>query len=156
MSVIAWDGKSFAADRQGSNGELRFVAPKLTREAYGKPDREEFAILGMTGNQANGLLLKRWWLDGANPNAWPASQRSEDDWSRLIVWTRSLGVATFEKEPVAMLVEDPFMAWGSGRDFAMGAMARGATAREAVEIACRFSIYCGLGIDEFSIEDLAR
>lgn len=155
MSVIAWDGKSFAADRQGSNGELRFVAPKLKREVYGKEDREEIAILAMTGNQASGLLLMRWWLDGADPKDWPASQRSED-WARLIVWTRYRGVATFEKDPVAILVEDPFMAWGSGRDYALGAMARGATAREAVEIACRFSIYCGLGIDEFSIAELTR
>lgn len=155
MSVIAWDGKSIAADRQGSNGELRFLARKLTRESYGDPGRQEIAILAMTGNQQSGLLLVRWWVDGAKPEAWPASQRTEE-WSRLIVWTRYRGLATYEKEPVAIPVEDPFMAWGSGRDFAMGAMARGASAREAVEIACRFSIYCGLGIDEFSKDDLKQ
>jgi ATP-dependent protease HslVU (ClpYQ) peptidase subunit len=53
---------------------------------------------------------------------------------------------------VRQVVEDPFMAWGSGRDFALGAMAMGATAREAVAVACRFNVYCGNGIDAFDLK----
>ncbi len=40
-------------------------------------------------------------------------------------------------------VTAPFVAIGSGRDIAMGAMAAGATAMEAAEIACEFSVGCG-------------
>lgn len=43
------------------------------------------------------------------------------------------------------------MAWGSGRDYAMGAMARGANAKEAAEIAMRFDNGCGMGIDVVSV-----
>lgn len=40
-------------------------------------------------------------------------------------------------------VESDFIAMGSGEDFAFGAMAHGASAVEAVEIAIRFDVYSG-------------
>lgn len=47
----------------------------------------------------------------------------------------------------------PFWAAGSGADYAMGAMAAGKDAKEAVEIACRFDINCGLGVDVLMAEN---
>lgn len=41
----------------------------------------------------------------------------------------------------------PFFAIGSGSEFAMGAMAQGASAVDAALIACRLSVYCGGGVD---------
>lgn len=40
-----------------------------------------------------------------------------------------------------------FHAIGSGRGEALGAMAMGADARRAVEIASRLNVGCGLGVD---------
>lgn len=42
-------------------------------------------------------------------------------------------------------------AWGSGRDFALGALSMGATAAEAVKIACKHSTTCGGKIHTFTI-----
>jgi hypothetical protein len=39
------------------------------------------------------------------------------------------------------------LAWGSGSEFALGAMAAGATARQAVAIASRYDKHTGQGID---------
>jgi hypothetical protein len=36
---------------------------------------------------------------------------------------------------------------GSGADFAIGAMARGASAREAIDIAATYDTNTGLGVD---------
>ena len=49
------------------------------------------------------------------------------------------GVSSFQ-------IDAPFHALGSGAQLAIGAMAMGATAREAAEIACRYSNTCGLPV----------
>ena len=150
MSVIAWDGKSLAADRQGTAGELRMVAPKLWRMTR---HDGEIVIIGTTGDLSESIVVRDWYVSGADPARWPEFQRT-DRWARLVVLSASAWLVTFEREPVAIPVLDPFAAWGSGRDFALGAMAHGASARQAVEIACRLSVFCGMGADEFSAEEL--
>ena len=111
-------------------------------------------ILGWVGTQSTGLMMRQWWIDRCPPDHFPTLQLSDENWSRLIVVNaKERTIVTYEQCPVAIPILEPFMAWGSGRDFAMGAMATGATAREAVEIACRFSVDCGIDIEEYSIEN---
>jgi len=45
----------------------------------------------------------------------------------------------------------PFMAGGSGADFACGAMAAGASAAEAVQLTCQHMNFCGGPIRTFSV-----
>jgi len=45
-----------------------------------------------------------------------------------------------------------FMAWGSGRDYAMGAMEMGADARRAVEVTNVHSTDCGFGVEAYDLE----
>ncbi|WP_316415289.1 hypothetical protein [Mesoterricola silvestris] len=142
MTVIAWDGKTLAADRQATNCGLASSCTKIQRFENG-------AIVGMTGEIAGGLNLFKWYANGSDPEKWPARQAT-DDWSRLIVVENGKAF-TYEHLPVPVPVEDPFMAWGSGCDFAMGALAMGADARMAVEIASRFSDSCGMGVDAFDV-----
>lgn len=42
---------------------------------------------------------------------------------------------------------DERASWGTGKELALGAMAAGADAKKAVEIACEYNLYCGGGID---------
>lgn len=147
MSVIAWDGKTLAVDRQLTCADIRLTGTKCRKLANGE-------VVAWTGGIEYGMILARWYEQGADPLKWPAFQRT-DEWSRLIVCQPSQ-VVEFEKEPEPQLVEEPFCAWGSGRDFAMGAMAMGATARRAVEVACRFNIHCGMGVDVFPIRRRGR
>lgn len=53
----------------------------------------------------------------------------------------------YEREPHPFEIEEPFYAFGSGMDIAIGALAMGANAIKAVEIASRYSSHCGNGID---------
>ena len=143
MSCVAWDGKTIAADKQATCSGLRFKTTKLRRLATGE-------VLSWTGDQDSGEMAAKWYEDGADPEKWPECQKDKDMWSRLIVASAS-GVKVFERQPIATAIEDEFMAWGSGRDYALGAMARGASAQEAIETAMKFDSGCGLGIDSESL-----
>ena len=141
MSVIAWDGTHIAADKQSTVSDIRMTTTKMRRLKSGE-------IAAWTGSQECGLILARWYEEGADSHRWPEFQKDKENWTRLII-VSSEGAFFFEMQPVAQVVEDQFMAWGSGRDFAMGALAQGATAKEAVAIANRLCTTCGLGIDVY-------
>lgn len=63
-----------------------------------------------------------------------------DNFAALVIERATGKVMQFEGAEM-FEVRAPFYARGSGRDFALGAMAAGATAAEAVEIACRYDCY---------------
>ena len=138
MSVVVWDGISLAADRQCTNGEFRFNTQKLFRHQNG-------TLSAFTGSIDTGLAMRRWYDEGAQRETWPVGQRHEN-WSRLIIAT-DIAVFYYEQEPEAIPLLQKQMAWGSGRDFALGALAMGATAQQAVEIANQYCISCGFGVD---------
>lgn len=140
MTCVAWDGKTLAADKRATCSGMASTTTKIRRSA------RDGALLGWTGNQDAGELLAEWYEAGADKTKWPEFQKDKEDWCRLIV-VNGDGAWYYETKPVAVRVEDPFMAWGSGRDFALAALHLGKTAREAVEVACIFDTGCGNGID---------
>lgn len=147
MTVIAWDGKTLAADRQATNSGMRYAATKLFRLSDG-------SVAAGTGTLAAVLVMKAWYEAGADATKYPECQKSNDDWCRLVVAKPDGSVFYYEGLPVAIPSESVPAAWGSGRDFAMGAMLAGADARRAVEITGMVSTDCGLGID--SAEPIAQ
>lgn len=142
MTIIAWDGKTIAADRQATTGDMRVSVSKLNRLPNGE-------IVAFSGFVPLGQRLLAWYSAGADPAQFPAF--TGDDFARLIVLGAD-GLRSYERVPHAMACEDPFAAFGDGRDFAIGAMRMGADAAHAVKIACEFSIYCGLGCDTMTYE----
>jgi ATP-dependent protease HslVU (ClpYQ) peptidase subunit len=138
VTVVAWDGKTLAADRQATRASMVRAVRKVFRLRGGE-------LVGICGLEAAGRELIRWYEEGQDPAKYPPMQNTSD-WARLIV-IRSKEILEFEQRPVPLRVREGFFAWGSGSDFAMGAMATGASAVEAVRIASRFSADCGLGID---------
>lgn len=139
MSVVVWDGTSLAADRQSIINDMRSTASKICRLPG--------ALGAWVGTHSQGLLLIDWYRDGADPAQWPAFQKDKEEWTRLIIVNNKGLVWEYECEPVKILLEDPYMAWGSGAQYAMGALAMGASAKQAVEIANRFCVTCGVGVD---------
>lgn len=150
MSVIAYDGKSIASDMQASFGHLKRTSSKLRRTF----DDENEYIIGVTGTIVNGAMMFDWFAKGHDPATFPDCQKDKEDWARLIIAKVGTNQLWYiDRQPVWIPIQDPFMAWGSGEDFALGALAMGATARQAVEIACRFSADCGMGIEEFQLNE---
>lgn len=140
MTVIARDGKTLAVDRQGTNCGMRFSATKLFQ-------LEDGTVLAGTGVLGAVHRMKQWYENGADVSNYPDCQKTSDDWGRLIVVKPDGSVCYYEGQSVAIPSEDVPAAWGSGRDFAIGAMLAGADARRAVEITNQVAIDCGLGVD---------
>lgn len=148
MSIVAWDGKSIATDRLATNSEMRMEAAKSRRLSSG-------IVLAWTGDISSGMAMAEWFerklsANGEGVPAFPGCQGDKDRWARLIVASRE-GCFFYEQEPIEVPVLGKFMAWGSGRDYAMGAMAMGASAKEAVEVASRFCVSCGFGVDVYDL-----
>lgn len=142
MTVIAWDGKVLAADKRADVNGTGITTTKIKKLPSGE-------VVAFTGSASTGRVLMDWYESGADKSAWPESQ-SGDDWARLVVAAEG-GISFYESHPVAVSVQDKFTAFGSGRDVALGALAMGATAVQAVEIASRFQSDCGNGCDSFNV-----
>lgn len=149
MTIIVWDGKSLAADRQGTRGDLRVLFPKIkkTTNVVGKS-----AILAHSGSASHTLPLFNWWEAGAEPSVYPEFQKDEETGSVLVVASGDTCV-TYTTTPYPMQVLDTYGAWGSGRDFAYGALAMGADAKTAVEIAILLCPSCGMGYEVFPVQE---
>jgi hypothetical protein len=144
LTILAWDGKIFCADRMASSSGMPFCVTKIFKIDVG--------IIGIDGVMDIGLSLIEWIKAGANPKEYPECQKNNDRYAHALLITPKLEILRYERQPYPIKVEEPYFAAGSGRDYAMAAMAMGKSAREAVELACRFDIDCGNGIDEFGFD----
>lgn len=138
MTVIAWDGRTLAADKRATTGGgiVRTVT---------KIERHGDALLAITGGWDVGAEMRAWWKAGAVPADFPPKAR--EDVSTLIVIRAGGRVETFSSGPYSMPFDAARCAFGSGRDFAEAAMYLGRTAEEAVRVACAFQSDCGNGVD---------
>lgn len=147
MTVVAFDGTYLAADRQVTRGGQRGSITKLLRLSNGE-------VLTWTGHLQNCLGMQHWYLAGAKPSEW-GNYRVDPECSAELIILSEDGLWTFSG-PYGVRVEDPFVAIGSGAEYALAALAMGATAEQAVEIASRFDNCCGLGVDVMRFEKPKR
>jgi hypothetical protein len=140
MSVIAWDRKTLAADRMQCDGPIRSRSTKL--------HRHEGVVIGTCGSGTHATMLLNWYMGGMVPSDFP--EPNENTGKAILVVMSEYGFASeFRGCPTADVLEDEFYAWGEGAAFAIGAMAMGADARRAVEVANELCVSCGFGVDAF-------
>lgn len=141
MTVIAWDGKTLAADKRATSVGLARTVTKIQRDGD--------LLLAMTGDWDVAVELREWFKAGAVPRDFP--EKAREDNASLIVIGRG-GVAVYSTGPFSMPIEQEKVAFGSGRDFAEAAMYLGCTAIEAVSVACHFQTDCGNGVDALTLD----
>ncbi len=141
MTVIAWDGKTLAADRQCTDGNIVSECTKIFKV--------DGAAIAFCGRDSAIIELLDWYTSGCNPEEWPKFQKP-DNFTTMIV---ALDGKCFEYEErhTSRPIEGNFMAWGSGRNFAVAAMDLGKSASEAVAVASKHCCYSGMGIDAFDV-----
>lgn len=139
MTVIAWDGISLASDKMMVQVGLAMKVTKI------KKVRDH--LIGVSGNASAISILFDWFDKGADPEKWPDIQKDKDRWSYLLAITPEKKILFYEQDPLPIEIEDEFFACGSGRDYALAAMAMGASAGKAVAVASKFDVNCGNGID---------
>ena len=142
MTVLVWDGKTLAADKMSSFGDNHCTVTKIFKH--------ENILIGFSGLICLGHAMKSWLVGGCKPDEFPAMQSTTEYSEIVVIQKQNRGkpiVSIYEQTPFPFQIEDKFFAGGSGREFAIAALHCGKTAREAVEIACIYSLSCGNGID---------
>jgi len=139
MTVIAWDGKTLAADRRVTFNGTPFEATKIFLVSNG----ESAVIYGAAGSTCDANEFHRWIIgDRDRPKLTDLSIIAIDE-GGIVYWADSdLNWAKLGCGATAI---------GSGGKFALGAMKAGKSARDAVEIAIMLDVDCGNGIDTLDL-----
>jgi ATP-dependent HslUV protease subunit HslV len=143
MTTIATDGVTIAADKLLTFGHERSLLP--IRKMLVQDGR----IYAMCGPAGFLEPLAKWHTSRGPIDAMP---KCDDVMVSLLVIDDASTTLIQSKRPYPVPVIPPF-AIGAGAEFAMGAMHAGATAEEAVGIACRLSTTSGGGIDTIDIAE---
>ena len=141
MTILVWDGKTLAADRLECWGNRKTECSKIYKRVFNGE------LLTGSGCIAATAALRHWYMRGADPTTYPSCQKSKEDWGRLVVVDTSHRVFVYESEPTPYEVLTLPAVFGSGSDFAFGALAMGADARRAVEVVNSICTDCGIGVD---------
>ena len=144
MTVIAWDGKTLAADKLACFGATRGTVTKIFRSGS--------CLLAVAGNLSAGMEMIEWFKAGAVPADYPPGNRTENSGASLIVVRSDRTVWKFESSPAPFRVEGDFCAFGCGDESALIAMECGKSAREAVELTSKYNTGCGNGTDALALE----
>jgi len=143
MTVIAWDGKTLAADRLMTNGHMRSTGTKIVRH--------DDHLLGIFGNMSMGMQLLNWFENGQVIEEFPIDNKSDEYRAGLVMVKPDGSIWQYEDTPFPMKIEDCFTAFGSGSEGALIAMECGCNARQAVELVSKYNITCGNGIDVLAL-----
>jgi hypothetical protein len=141
LTVIAWDGKTLAADRLLCAGETKGTGRKIFRVGA--------ELVGFSGTSCEAAAMLAWYRAGADVGSFPQSKG--DDYATMLV-IRGRRVWKYDGRAYAYEVKAP-CAIGCGAEGAMVAMACGKNAREAVLLASRFNNSCGNGVDVFELKE---
>lgn len=143
MTTAAFDGRFMAADTQGDNNGLFMPTKKIYRA-------EGFTFAGAgRSDQLVRFYRKIKEMNFAEILAHGHPDYDDEDhvFGAIIVPKGNPKLAHYMAGSVWLRIERDFHAIGSGRDFAIAAMACGKTALQAVEIACQFDTNTGGEVD---------
>lgn len=149
MTAIVWDGKQLAADSLCVSGGVRMKAAKLFKlptghivGVYGHFDRSADMLGWFKDNAQHGLDFDKYTKMVDKP-------KGED--AGIVVYFPVTGeVYEFDDTKWGFPILDDYMAWGSGREVALGAMYAGANAVTAVRAAARHMTSCDDGVVSFT------
>lgn len=142
MTVIAWDGKTLAADKMSCSAGYGYTVTKVHRLADG-------SVAAFAGDVDSAMALLHWLNGDRDAATYPDAQKTNDT-SAFVVGPDGKAVS-YGKTPHPQVMEDRYYSMGHGRDFALAAMHCGKTAREAVELTCLLDVYCGNGVDTLEL-----
>lgn len=139
MTTIAYrDGKLAGDSRATANGLIDNQTTKVWEH--------KGVLIGASGSQALCEKFRSWviaGIDGESPF------EGAEDGNGLVV--SKAGVVCFGNSG-SWPVKEPFYTLGSGYQLALGALAMGASAKEAVEVAARFDTMTGGKITVLSLQ----
>lgn len=130
----------------------------MTRGNIKLPEQATKIVKGPTGAigavagsvDVNSHNFLKWVEDGCE-NDPPLPGKSQV----FVLWDKT-GLYEFNKSGSIPVPFTSFYAWGSGESIALGAMAAGANAVEAVNLAAKFDIYTGGKVVSYTLKTLSK
>ena len=141
MTVIACNTKQMAADKWSHIGNAAFRASKLNIRADG-------AIFGAAGDTDNTHAFRDWF----NKNDPSVPYPTLSDNIEALVLMPDGQIRIYDKTPHFVIIEEALWSVGSGKGFALGAMAAGADPFTAVQLTQKFCTHTGGGTDLHTLE----
>lgn len=144
MTTIVYRDGVMAADTlvTDAGSVRRGTARKIFRTANG-------ALVGVAG--ASGLTSRFvQWIENGEPEAALPRMPDGQQMSALVAYSDG-SVAVFNETLLRQKVVAPFEAVGSGNEIALGALAMGARAEEAVLVACQFDVWSAEPVDSLRL-----
>lgn len=153
MTVIAYKDGVMAADKLNFN----FHGPTASITKIRRIVIEDTEMLvGVAGHTVTAAAVFEWAQGGFKESEMPANQKDPEKRNLILCVVRDdengHRVYHYENSHVPWRNEEPWTALGAGGDMAAGALAMGADARRAVEVACTHNPVCGMGIDVLKFE----
>jgi ATP-dependent protease HslVU (ClpYQ) peptidase subunit len=139
MTTIAWDGMTLAGDRQATWGGTPTLTTKVFKVKIGKKKY----LVGAAGNTGDCQAFVDFVKGGFK------GEPKYQEFTGIAI-DQSGCMRVYSENPNPCVLNPKFWAIGSGGDYALGAMAHGATAAEAVLIATELDVNTGLGVDTVS------
>jgi len=137
MTVVTFrDGIMCADSRITSGSDICGRMNKIVRT----PKRGLLA--GGAGRCSDVQKFLDWCVDDCEG---PLTQDAHSEWEGMVVYPNG-SMVYYSNKGSWVPQKEKFYALGSGEPYALGAMAFGATAREAVKVACQYDSSCGLPI----------
>ena len=139
MTVIAYDGTIVAADGLGTTGNLRDQTSNKKVFILGH------AVYAFCGPVRLLPPMLHWVHDNkGTPETWPNFREADtDDGCALLKFRRPGECYLYQGFTPYCETQPERWAWGQGREIAIGAMAAGANALDAVQITCKFNVWTG-------------
>lgn len=126
MTTVAYRDGWMVADSQLTSGNsMKHRVAKIERLPDGR-------LIGMAGDWPSALAIRDWFVAGC-----PDDNKPDDAEDAVVMLAGPSGVTLIDSDLIPMPLLDAFAAIGSGAEYAVGAMEAGATAEDAVLIACR-------------------
>jgi hypothetical protein len=135
MTTIAWDGKTLAGDRKTVDVCV-YGGTKVFRVGHG----EETYLVAASGNSSDCDAFVEFAKKGFK------DRPKFTDFTGIRI-AKDGTITRYDEMPNESVFKSEMYALGSGGKYAIGAMAHGATAVEAVGIASSVDVYTGLGVD---------
>lgn len=146
MTIIIATKDAIYTDSQNTLGD--------TTRSYVKADyavvKGKPCIVAGTGYTWRVNVLKGWFISGMEG---PLPAGNEDQSASLIVLSENQLLAFFNHQYPCLLEDFTYpYTFGSGEEFALGALYAGKTPREAVELTIKGILSCGGEVQEYTLE----
>jgi hypothetical protein len=146
MTVLCYRDGVLAADRMCSTHY------DLINGYHTKIHSGHGLMWGGCGSAQDCAAFSEWVRIGRPIDARPELDNDKDTGFIGIVIETDGAIRHYDGKLVAFPIENPFCAIGSGDMVAYGAMEMGATSERAVEIASKYILGCGGGVDVLRLE----